>query len=241
MLEVMRWLTTVVLLLAAAPLWAGPVPQPTGARISLSATAADELPNDEVVARFRIVAEGKRAARLRAQVNRVAAEVRRLLAREQGVVLETTGRRLEPVYDYDAARRKNTRTGWRMTQTGMITSRNLDAVAAWLEAIEEAGARLDDLHYRISREMREKAAHRLEIEAVRAFRDRAAAMARALDAADYRIVRLQTETQMPAPIMPRMAMMEARAAAPALSPGKGLVSVTVRGEIELPPRRFSAK
>ncbi len=237
----MRWIMMLALLLAAAPLRAEPAAQPAGARISLAATAAIEMPNDEAVVRFRIVAEGKRPDALRARVNRVAAEVRRILAREKGVTLETTGRRLSPIYAYDNARQRNVRTGWRMVQTGMVTSRKPDTIAAWLAAIEKAGAQLDDLRYRISRKAREKATRKLELEAIRTFRDKAAGMSRAMDAADYRIIRLQVETQAPAPIMPRIAMMKASPAAPALSPGKGLATVTVRGEIELPPHRFSAK
>jgi len=217
---------------------------PAGARVSLSATAETMLPNDEAVVHFRIEATGKDASALRARVNRMAANIHKRLARERGVTLETTARRLEPVREYDAIRRRQVRTGWRMVQEGRAVSRDLGAVPAWVDAIEKAGAHLSALGYRVSRAARRRALQRLEMEAVRAFRRKAAALAGALDARGFRIVRLNTRESMPAPVVRPMALMKAAertAPPPALAPGQGRVSVTVSGEIELPPHDFRVK
>lgn len=216
---------------------------PEGTHVSLSATVETSLPNDEVVVHFRVEATGKDVAALRARVNRASARVRERLAREKGVTLQTLGRRLEPVREYDSVRRRQVQVGWRLVQEGEATSRLLDAVPAWLDAIEKAGAHLSGLNYRVSGERRRRVMARLEVQAVRAFRERAAAMARALDAASYRIVRLSTGSAAPVPVFRKAAVMAMEAAAPppALSPGQGRASVTVSGEIVVPARAFKAR
>ena len=228
---------------AIAPVVAAGEARPDGAHVSLSATVETTLPNDEAVAHFRVEATGEEAAPLRARVNRISARIRDRLAREKGVVLQTLGRRLEPVREYDSVHRRQIQTGWRMVQESEATSRRLDAVPAWLDAIEKAGAHLSGLSYRVSGERRRRAMARLEIQAVRAFRKRAAGMARALDAASYRIVRLSAGRAAPAPVFRKAAMMATMADAPqpALSPGRGRASVTVSGEIVVPAHDFEAR
>lgn len=216
-----------------------------GARVSLTATAEAWLPNDEVAVHFRLEATGRDAAALRARVNRLAARVHKRLASERGVTLETLGRRLEPVREYDAARRRQVRTGWRMVQEERATSRDLDGVPGWLDAIEQAGAHLSGLSYRVSPAARRQAMRRLELDAERSFRRKAAALAAALDAPGFRLRRLNTREAMPVPVIRQAALMKASVAEaappPSLAPGKGRVSVTVSGEIELPPHDFRVK
>jgi len=128
-------------LLFISPVWAqAESNQPGGTRVSLSAMAETELANDEVAVQFRVQAEGRQSAQLWQQVNRVSARIKQRLENESDVKLTTTSRRLEPVWEYHPTTRKRERTGWRMVQTGMITSTKLDAVPNWLDGIEQAGA-----------------------------------------------------------------------------------------------------
>ncbi|RMD64003.1 DUF541 domain-containing protein [Candidatus Parcubacteria bacterium] len=214
----------------------------TGTLVSLSSTAETWVPNDEMIVHFRIEATGKDVTYLREKVNRISTNIHKRLAQEHGVTLETSDRRLEPVLEYDAPKRRQVRTGWRMVQEERISTSNLKSVPVWLDSIEQLGARLTGLNYRISPSARRQAEQRLELDAVRSFRRKAAALADALDAPSFRIRRLNTKERLPAPIFRQAAPMKASAteiaSLPSLIPGKRRLSITVSGEIELPPHSF---
>jgi len=216
--------------------------QPKGMRISLSAMAETDLANDEVAVQFRVQAEGRRSAPLRQQVNRISARIKQRLENESNVKLTTTSRRLEPVWEYHAATRKRERTGWRMVQTGTITSTKLDAVPNWLDDIEQAGAQLSGLQFRVSSPTMNDAQDALQLQAIRKFRHKAGDIAKGLDTKSFRVIRLQTNASRPIYPVRGMAMMASKAdAAPALSSGESKVSVTVSGEIEVPFRDFPVR
>jgi len=238
----MRYLL-ILALLFISPVWAqAESNQPKGTRVSLSAMADTELANDEVAVQFRVQAEGRQSAPLRQQVNRISARIKQRLENESDVKLTTTSRRLKPVWEYHPTTRKRERTGWRMVQTGMITSTKLDAVPNWLDDIERSGAQLSGLQFRVSTPTMNDAQDALQLQAIRKFRAKAAAFARGLDAKNFRVIRLQTSANHPVYPVRGMAMMEAKAsAAPALSSGESRMSVTVSGEIEVPFRDFPAK
>jgi predicted secreted protein len=230
----MRTALLAVLLLFSMPVMADAA---KGTVVSLAASAAQILPNDEVVVSFRIEAEGRKAAALGARVNRISQAVSKRLAREKGVHLATTGRSLEPRWHLDNASHRQVRDGWRMVQNGRATSRDLDAVAAWVDAIELAGAHLDGLRFRISASALQAAENRLRMRAIARFRAQAAATAKALDATSFRILRISTDHSAPGP-MPMMAMARGAAPVPALAAGQGRVTVGVSGTILLPERDY---
>lgn len=229
------------LLAVAMPAFAADMPK--GTRISLSAVAETALPNDEVAVHFRVQAEGNKPAPLREEVNAISEKIKRRLEKESDVKLTTTSRRLEPLWEYNKLARKRERIGWRMLQTGLITSTRLDAVPDWLDDIERTGAQLSGLQFRISSPTLHDAQDALRLQAIRSFRSQARGIARGLDAKSYRIIRLQTSGQQPVYPMRRdkagVAMMESKSA-PALSAGESRLSVTVSGEIEVPFRDFPA-
>ncbi len=211
--------------------------QANGTRINLSATAEAELPNDEVVISFRIEKEGKNTDEIRKHVNKITGLIKKRLSSEKGLQYKTTSRNMQPVWQYP----KNSprlRSSWKMTQTGQITSNNLDAVPNWLDAIEAEGANLTNLQFRISSAASKKAQAQLRLDAIMSFRNKAAVAAKGLSAKSFRIIRLNASGQTPQPVMYRaeMAMMakSADASAPSLSAGEASVRVTVNGEIEVP-------
>jgi len=124
-----------------------------------------------------------------------------------------------------------------------VTSSKIDAVPDWVDAIEKEGAHLDSLSFRISEAAMKPALDNLQLQAVQAFRSKAASMAKALDASSFRIANLQTGNQMPAYQRGQPAMMMRASAdeAPSLNAGEGKISVTVSGEIILPEKDFPAK
>lgn len=232
----MRTILLAILLLISLPAMAGAV---KGSVVSLHASAEQALPNDEVVVRFRIEAEGNDAAVLRRRVNRISRAVSERLGREKGVVLATTGRRLAPVWRDDKLSHRRVRSGWRLVQTGEAKSRDLAAVPDWVDAIERAGAHLDGLRFQASPAALQAARERLRLRAIARFRTQAAATAKALDASSYRILRLSTDGTVPRPL-PMMAV-AGRASAPALTAGESRVTVRVSGEILLPERDYTVK
>jgi len=218
--------------------------QPAGTRINLNASAEMQLPNNEVVILFRIMKEGTDAKMVRQYVNRLSGAVHKRLKHESGVILKTVSRTMQPVWKYPKNRQR-VRTGWRMTQTGQVVSSKLDAVPKWLDAIETAGANLSSLQFRISRSTSKRAQTRLRLDAIAAFREKAAVIAKGLSAKSFRIIQLNTNSQAPRPVMYRaeMAMMakSADAAAPTLSAGEGKLRVSVNGTIQVPFTDFPVK
>ena len=240
----MRYLLVSLLLMLAPAFSLAAADQPMGTRVSLSAMVEVALPNDEVEVMFRVEEQGKEIDKIRQSVNRVTAAIKKRLAREQDLLLATTSRHLQPVWQYPK-NGERVRVGWQLVQTGSITSSRLDEVAGWLNEIEAAGAHLSGLQYRISSGAMEKAREELSLQALRKFRDKAASIARGLDAGSFRIVTLSTESHTPTPLLQRreMAMMAAAAEAdpPALSAGEGVVRLTVSGEVEMPPKDYSVR
>jgi len=220
------------------------VQSPNGTRINLNATMQTQVPNDEVVITFRVEKEGKNARAIRQYVNRVSGAIQKRLATEKGVKLKTTSRNMQPVWKHYKDRPRQ-RTGWRMTQTGQIVSTHLDALPAWLNAIETEGAHLSGLQFRISVKRSKKVQDSLRLQAIASFRDKAAIIAKGLSAKSFRIIRLNTSSHAPQPVRYRaeMAMMAKSVAsdAPALSSGEGKISVNVTGEIEIPFIDFPAR
>jgi len=216
----------------------------SGTRINLNATVETQVPNDEVVISFRVEKEGKNAQAIRQYVNKVSGAIQKRLATEKGVKLKTISRNMQPVWKHykDRARQH---TGWRMTQTGQIISTHLDAVPAWLNAIEDEGAHLSGLQFRVSAKNTKHVQDSLHLQAIALFRDKAKVIAKGLSAKTFRIIRLNTSSHTPQPVRYRaeMAMMakSMTADAPALSSGEGKISVNITGEIETPFIDFSAR
>ncbi|ATX80591.1 putative conserved protein YggE, contains kinase-interacting SIMPL domain [Mariprofundus aestuarium] len=234
----MRYLLMLSLLLFTPALAQAESDQPAGTRINISASAETEIPNDEMVITFRVEKEGKHANEIRQHVNRVSAAIQKRMKSERGVKMKTTDRTMQPVWHHPKNMTR-IRTAWRMTQTEQITSSNLDAVPEWLDAIEAEGANLANLQFRVSRNSSLETQALLRLQAIKAFRAKAATIARGVDARSFRIIRLNSSSHTPQPVMYRaeMAMMAKAAEAsapPALSAGEGLVRVTVNGEIEVP-------
>jgi uncharacterized protein YggE len=236
----MRYLI-ILSFLFITPVWAADAPN--GTHISLDATAEAMLPNDEVVVIYRIEATGTSPDKLRKAVNSISQTVQARLKKEQGLKQTTLGRRLEILRRYDKVNRKQVREGWKLVQREQLRSKALDRVPGWVDAIEKAGAHLDSLSFRISDRASTAAQSRLRLQAVKQFREKAATMARALDAASFRVLSLQTSNRQPVyPMRTEMAMMKvAGDAAPALNAGEGKISVTVSGVIEVPFRDFPVR
>ncbi|MES0371555.1 MAG: SIMPL domain-containing protein, partial [Mariprofundaceae bacterium] len=189
----------------------------------------------------RVEAKGSDTNKLRKQVDFISAAISKRMKRERGTKIITTGRRLDPVWE-NRPGYKRERSGWQMVQSGRITSTRLNAVSDWLEDIEQLGAHLKGLRFRVSDKLLKATQERLRLNAIERFKDKSSSIAKGLNATSYCIARLQTDSHRPAYPMQRdrtFAMAESvSASSPALEAGESKVSVTVYGEIEVEKQKF---
>ena len=232
----------VLSLLFITPAWATE-PADTGTVLSLSATAALTVENDQLLVSFRIEAEGPDAAKLQKVVNDTTRKVQALLAQHPDIQVQTTGRSLQALTHYDKATSQQVRDGWRLVQNEQAITHSLASVPEWVDDIERAGAHLNGLNFNVSEKKTEATLEKLRMQAVQTFRLRAASMSKALDAPSFRILRLRTDNRMPpSPVMQRnlMAMSPAESA-PSFNAGESRLSVTVSGDILLPEKNFTVR
>jgi len=232
-------------LLFVSPAWADESTAKKGALVSLDATASMQIPNNEVVVTYRIEATGHDANALRKQVNQISQTIHSSLNHQKGIKQNTLNRRMDMLWRYDKISNKQMRDGWKLLQQEEIISRNLDAAADWINRIEKAGGNLDNLNFRIAEDTMNTTTDSLRMQAIANFRSKASHIAKALDAKSFRIMHLQTSNSapnMPISRRPEMVMMKMSAdAAPSLNAGEGKVSVTVSGNIQLPPKDYMVK
>jgi len=217
---------------------------PKGTRVSLSAEAESQLPNDELVVHFTVEKEGKDASALRAEVNRISQAIDARLKAEEGLKVTTTDRSLAPIWEYDRLKSKNIRIGWRLVQSTEVITQKLEAVSDWLDAIEIAGAQVKALTFRVDSETLRKARNDLRMQAIEEFRAKASDFAQGLDAPSFRILELQTDSPEVYPIRAdaMQEMSSAKVAAPPVfRAGESRVSVRISGTIEIPFKDFPAR
>ena len=213
-----------------------------GTVVSLAAEATLEVPNDEVVINFRVEERGKKLNALRKRVNQMSASIKKSLAKEKGVKLKTSSRRVNPIWKPNQY--NSVRDSWVVVQTATITSKNLEDVPRWLDIIEHAGAKLQNLSFRISDTLRRNTQEQLRIQAIQQFRIKAATVSKALDATSFLIRHLNTGNAFTPPPVYRgeMAMMsKSRDAIPALSSGDSRITVNVNGDIVIDQVRFKVR
>jgi len=232
----------VLSLLFITPAWATE-PADAGTVVSLSATAALAVENDQLLVSFRIEAEGPDAAKLQKVVNDTSRRVQALLAQHPEIKVQTTGRSLQALTHYDKTKAKQVRDGWRLVQNEQAITHSLASVPEWVDGIERAGAHLNNLNFNVSEEKTETTLEKLRMQAVQTFRMRAASMSKALDAPSFRILNLRTDNRMPpSPVMQRSLMaMSPAESAPSFNAGESRLSVTVSGDILLPEKHYSAQ
>jgi len=199
-------------------------------RISLSASASDDVENDLLVAVLFEQREGQDPASLAAQVNRAIAAGAERAKRVPGVKVQTLDYRTTPVY------RKEVLSGWRVRQSIRLESPDTAALSRLIGDLQSS-LQVQSIDYRISEERRARAEDGLVKEALAAFGHRANLVAAALGRQGYRLVTLNVVTQGRPPIQPmRMRLMAAQAVPPpALEPGTQQLEVSVNGTIELKP------
>ena len=213
---------------AYQPAWADEQPL-TYDRISVSASASAQVENDTLVAVLYAQRDGSSATKLASEVNRNIRWAVERLKQTTDINLKTLDYRTSPVY------RDGKLSGWRVRQSIRLESTDSAKLSTLIGELQEKLA-VQSITHSVSPASRQAAENRLIAEAIRAFNARASLVAKELDRAEYRLVRMEVNTRdrpiQPPPMRAAAVSMQS-AAPPVLEPGTQEVRVTVVGTIEL--------
>ena len=219
-----------VLALAALPALAHE-PELRYNRASFAVSATEDVANDTLVAVLAVQRDGSSARQLATEVNQVMAWALAKAKEAPAIKVQTLDYQTNPIYQ------KNVVTGWRVSQSLRLESRDTAAVSDLVGVLQER-LNLQQVAYEVSRERRKEVEDRLIGEAIAAFQARAKQVAADLQRRTFRLVQMDVSSG-PAPMpvfrqraMP-MAMAEAAAAPPAIEAGTQTITIGVSGEIEL--------
>jgi predicted secreted protein len=222
-------------LLLAAALAAGPVlghdVAPTFERAAFSVSASSEVANDTLTAVLAAQRDGPSPRKLGVEVNQAMAWALARAKEVPSVQAQTLDYRTQPIYQ------KGAMSGWRVTQSLRLESRDTAALADLVGALQEQLV-VQQIDYEVSRERRRTAEDQLIAEAIAGFEARAKRVAEGLKRRGWRLVRLDLNTgggPMPMPRMRTMAAVAEAAPPAALEAGNQTLTVTASGEIELTP------
>ena len=203
-------------------------------QVRLSASAGREVDTDTLVAEVfkEHIAESPAAA-----ADVVNRDMRWGIAqaKEAGVQVETASYRTQPVY------RKQHLSGWRVHQSIRLQSRDPESMATLLGTLQERLS-IQSLRNTLSVEAARATEDGLIADALLAFQERAALIARTLGRDSHRIVKLDVNAsgrtpQPPGVVMRAAEMSRAQVAPPPVEAGRQRVEVQVNGTIELSARR----
>lgn len=225
-------LAGVLLAAVACASLAQPVPAPPQDVLNLQASASVEVPRDWLVLTFSTQREGVDAATVQAELRRALdaalAEARR--AAQPGQIEVATGQfalwpRVGP---------RGVTTGWQGRTELVVQGRDLDGIgrlAGRITTMSVAG-----VTQQLSREAQQRVEAEVVARAVERFRAQAGEIARLFGHAGYTLrevtVSVGGDTPRPPPMLRADAMIAAAEALP-VEPGRGTVTATVSGSVQM--------
>ena len=198
-------------------------------RISLSASAAAEVQQDELQASLYATAEDKDA---RASADSVSHNIRKaldLLDKQSGISVQTGSYNTQPVYNRQQI------VGWRTRQTLALKSSDSAKLSSLLGQLQ-THVQVEHIGYGISDDGRAKAEDVLIREALNNFTARAQLISQQMGSGNYRLVDMNLSTSHQRPMLHRAMVMSADAeasAAPPIQAGTQRVEINVNGTIEI--------
>jgi predicted secreted protein len=203
--------------------------------VSLSSSATLEVTRDLLSVTFSTTREGRDAASVQAQLKQALdaalAEARKA-ARPGQVEVQTGNFTLSPRYT-----NKGVSNGWQGTAELIVEGRDMQAIGQLTGRVTTLT--INRVGYALSRELREKSEGEVSAQAIARYRAKAADYAKQFGYSGYTIREVNVASNEQTP-MPRPMMMQARAAAaPApddalpVEPGKGTVTVSVNGTVQM--------
>lgn len=222
-------------LIAAALIAAVPLPGRAadagahdGTLVEFSAEASRSAPNDLARATAFVEAAGADAAELARQVNAAIGAALETAKGYPAVRTRSGTTATYPIYAKNASRIES----WRMRSEVLLESREVAALSKLIGRLQ-ASVGVTQIMLMPSPETRRSAEDGATIDAIAAFRAKAALIAGSLGRS-YRIRQLNIGGTARAPVVPLMrAAAPLRAAAAPIEPGESSVTVLVSGQIEL--------
>ena len=228
----LRHAATLTLALATPLAWSADQPPPQGL-VSLSSSATLEVTRDLLSITFSTSREGADAGAVQTQLKQAleAALIEARKAAKPGQVDVQTGNfTLSPRYV------KGVTSGWQGTAELTVEGRDTQSIGQLAGRINTLT--INRVGYAISRELRERSEGEVSSQAIARYREKAADYARQFGYAGYTIREVNVSGIEQGP-MPRPAMMQARAMAGAtddplsVEPGRGTVTVSVNGTVQM--------
>lgn len=219
--------------------WAQPEAQRHNT-VQFSATATQELVQDELTVLLEVVRDGSQAADVQSDLKRVLdaalSDARQAVtgAPADAVSLQTGGFQLYPRHASNGRI-----AGWQGRAQLVLSGR--DAARVSQAAGKVGGMSIASVRYGLSRALRERHEAELTSQAIALFRSRASRMAADFGMRGYTLGQVAVSSTEPGfegrPVMMAMAKAASVAAdAPLpIEPGKGVLSVTVSGDVLLTP------
>ena len=196
-------------------------------RISLTASASQEVENDLLSAVLYAQQEGQRPTTLAERVNLSIKEAVEQAKQQAGITVRTLDYMTTPIY------RKQKIDGWRVRQSIHLQSQDATVLSKLIGQLQK-GLAVQSINYTLSPQARESAENSLIAEAIAAFQKRAALIARQFGRSDYQLVEVSINT--PGGIQPRMMhkrLEMSSMSAPAIEAGSQRITLKVSGTIEL--------
>ncbi len=203
--------------------------------VSLSSSASIEITKDLLNITFNTTREGNDAASVQSQLKQALdaalAEAKKV-ARPGQLEVQTGNFSLSPRYT-----NKGVVSGWQGSAELIVEGRDMQAIGQLSGRITTLT--INRVGYGLSRELREKSEGEVSAQAIARYRAKAADYAKQFGYSGYAIREVNVASNEQSP-MPRPMMMQARAAAaPApddalpVEPGKGTVTVSVNGTVQM--------
>ncbi|NOX92354.1 MAG: SIMPL domain-containing protein [Gammaproteobacteria bacterium] len=199
-------------------------------RISLLATASDEIENDILEATLSVHREGSNLPELSEEVNKTVQWAIAEAKKVSGVTVQTMGYQTNPVYQ------QRRLSAWRVRQSLRLESKDIARLSQLIGKLQERLA-VERVGYRVSVQRRNTIEENLITRAIALFQQRAKLVAKQMNRDRYRVVQMNINTSGGVPKRPMMrtemsAMADTRIA-PGFEAGTQTVTVSVNGTIEL--------
>lgn len=207
--------------------------------INFSATASEELTQDWMSVTMHVQRDGAQAGDVQAAVRQALDtalnEARKLAQGHEGMTVRTSGFSVQPRYS-----NQGRIAGWQGSAQLILEGTDNARIA---QAVGRLGTlQVGHVQYGLSRGLRERQEAALTSEAIRQFRARAQQMAQAFGFKGYTLGEISVSSTDPginerAPMLAmRAKAMDMAADAPLpVEPGKGILTVTVSGQVVLTP------
>jgi len=219
---------------ASAAALADTLPPPQGV-VSLSSSATVEVTKDLLAISLTTTKEGQDAASVQSQLKQALdaalAEAKKS-AKPGQLDVQTGNFSLQPRYT-----NKGVINGWLGTAELVVEGRDMQAIGQLTGRITTLT--ISGVSYNISRELREKTEGEVEANAIARYRAKAADYAKQFGYAGYAVREVNVQSNDVGPIRPMSTYARAKAMsasgdeALAVEPGKGSVTVTVNGTVQM--------